>query len=57
MFYQEIVSNGKLYSRTSPTGKWQEVNSPRATALAAFLALSPTDREAVLAYCATPTLQ
>jgi len=48
MYYQEIVSNGKLYSRTSPTGKWQEVVSPRATAIAALLVLSPTDREAVL---------
>lgn len=52
MYYQEIVNNGKLYSRTSPTGEWQEVVSPRATAVAALLALTPVDRQAVLALLA-----
>jgi hypothetical protein len=50
MFYEEKVVNGRLCSRTSPTGDWVELQTPRGRAVNALAALSQDDRDAVLGH-------
>lgn len=50
MFYEETVINGKLYGRTSPTGEWSELQTPRALAFKALTLLSQEDRDTVFGY-------
>jgi len=45
MFYQEKVVDGRLFSRTSPTGEWVELQTPRGLAFKALAALGQDDRD------------
>jgi len=47
MFYEEKIINGKLFSRTTPTGEWRLVKGIKADAIHALVLLTDEQRLSV----------